>query len=217
MTGPLDPALDPVAEVRKAVALLMNGQTKTTARLDELAATVDRLAADRLAAAGDHDRLNQLADMLGALQDVDQAGGGAGPAWNWNTMPADKAARAWAELIEWVDGWLLPLQPRAAAQWDNQPCWWAWCWYAHPEAVHYVSALYGMWKQAYTGKTAGAPRVAEWWHRWLPDTRDHLRRILGDCLNGEHTTPTTPSQITPDQADERTAHITADINRRPTE
>jgi hypothetical protein len=74
-----------------------------------------------------------------------------------------------------------------------------------------------MWRQAYTGKTAGAGRVTDWWHRWLPDTRDHLRQILTDCMSsGEHTTPA-PVEMTPDQATDRTTHITNDIDRRTTD
>lgn len=199
----------------RVLALIRGDQAAHAARLDALAQVVDQLIADRLAAAGERELLARLTEQVAALTGTQEAGGAAGPVWNWNTMTADQATRAWTELLEWIDGWLLPAHPGADA--PEHDAWWSWCWYLHPDALHPICALYGMWRQAYTGKTAAAPRVAEWWNRWLPDTQTRLRTVLGTCnRTGEHRVPP-PAQTSPEQQATRRAHINADIARRPTD
>ena len=92
---------------------------------------------------------------------------------------------------------------------------WAPCWYLHPDAVDELSALYGVWKAAFTGSDASAARVAEWRDRWLPGARARLKAILGNCTKpgGGHR----PPEPRPDRATDHNAlyaYIQEDLARR---
>lgn len=192
---------------------------------NDVAGLRDRLTALETAAgdqtAGEElgERLEDLAEQVRVLAELHEAGGSDGPVWDWSAMTTDQATRAWQELTGWVEGVLLPRNPGLHVKQRRDggipTGGWADCWYAHPEAVEELSALYGTWKQAYAAKDRSAAKVAEWRDRWLPGTRTRLATVLAGCL-----TPTGGHKLPPDPAERRAAmyaYISNDLASRPAE
>jgi hypothetical protein len=186
-------------------------------QLAELATAVEAVAARQQAGLGDDldERLDALAAQIREVAELQEQGSGKGPAWDWSSMTASKAADAWRDLVAWIDGVLLPRNPTLLSGMGTE---WAPCWYLHLDAVDELSALYGTWKCAFTGSGASAARVAEWRDRWLPGTRSRLKNILGPCTKsgGQHRTiePRSDKMTDPNAL---YAHIEADLRHRSPE
>jgi hypothetical protein len=194
-------------------------------RMDDLARTVGTIAVRQRAGGQDGlgERLDELAGRvaeIAAMQQEALDATGRGPVWDWTSMTAAEAAGAWRELVGWIDAVLLPRNPTllvSSVQQAKLGGEWAPCWYLHPEAVDELSALYGMWRTAFTGVEASALRVAEWRDRWLPNTRARLRLILDRCngIEGEHR-PAEPRADRMTDRDALNAYIHQDLDQRAT-
>ena len=199
-------------------------------RMDELAKSVEAVAA-RQEAGLDPDlaeRLEELAERVAEVSNLQQqameAGSGKGPVWDWTKMTAEQAADAWGELVTWIEQVLLPRNPSMLASMPPHRSGiarmggeWAPCWYRHPDAVDELSALYGVWKAAFTGADASAARVAEWRDRWLPGTRARLAAILADCQRDAHRGKNPPAERSGfDDAGRQAlrAYVQDELNRR---
>lgn len=185
-------------------------------RVADLAGAVEQLRteADRTALDERLDALAEQIRQIAELQEETAGGSKTGLVWNWTTMSGPKAAQAWQELTGWIDAVLLPRNP--TMQSGSAHLSWAPCWYLHPDALDELSALYGVWKLAFTGSTKGAARVAEWRDRWLPGTRTRLAEIFRSCKSGQHRAV----ELRPDQATDREAlyaHIKEDLQHRAPE
>jgi hypothetical protein len=186
-------------------------------RITDLAGVVEQLrtAAGRKDLDERLDALTEQIRQVAELQEETAGGSKTGPVWNWPAMTGPQAAQAWEELVGWIDAVLLPRNPTLQGGSIHRA--WAPCWYLHPDALDELSALYGVWKLAFTGSTKGAARVAEWRDRWLPGARTRLVEILKSCANaGEHR----PIEIRPAGAPDRNAlyaHIEADLQHRSPE
>ncbi len=155
----------------------------------------------------------QLADVAALAERATTGGSPAtGPVWDWTRLDAETASNAWNQLAWWVPNVLLARNPLLLADGDR----WASCWYAHPDVVDELSALYGVWWEAFYAKDASAARVAEWRDRWLPGA---LRRIadssMQPCItsyDGHRPVEVKPSRQTP--PDDLVAFVHRDLAAR---
>lgn len=208
-----EPEFDPerlLTALSGDVAVLRGRLTDLAGVVEQLRAAADRKDLD--------ERLDALAEQIrhvAELQDETAGGNKTGPVWNWPEMTGPKAAQAWQELAGWIDAVLLPRNPALYGSATKRA--WAPCWYLHPDALDELSALYGVWKLAFTGSTKGAARVAEWRDRWLPGARTRLVEILDPCTkSGGHRS----IELRPDQTHDLNAlyaHIQADLQHRAPE
>ena len=211
-----DPEFDP----ERLLTTLSGDIAILRTRIADLSSVVEqvlRAETDRQDADARLDALTEQIRQIAALQEKAAAGGSqVGPVWNWAAMTAPQASKAWQELVGWIDVVLLPRNPQLYN--DHGKRAWAPCWYLHPDAVDELSALYGVWKLAFTGSTRGAMKVAEWRDRWLPGTRNRLHEILRSCAGGEVHRPAEPPR--PDQTHDLNAlqaYVQQDLQRRPSE
>jgi hypothetical protein len=129
----------------------------------------------------EHERL--LADVIGLL-DTSRTGSKPSPWW-WPSMLRKEAESAWEILIDWVDDVLIARYdpstvPSASDQGGARvgPCW-----FAHPDVVDRLSALYWTWQRAYS-PTATDMGPIDWQNNWVPRTLDLIKPQLTLCLSG---------------------------------
>jgi hypothetical protein len=211
-----DPEFDPerlLTALSGDVAVLRTRVTGLAGAVEQLRTAVDRTDLDK--------RLDALAEQIrqiAELQEETAGGNKTGPVWNWASLSGPKAAQAWQELVGWIDAVLLPRNPSLYTLASGAPeRSWAPCWYLHPDALDELSALYGVWKLAFTGSTKGAARVAEWRDRWLPGAAARLAKILTPCTKSSGHRGT---ELRPDQTHDVNAlyaHIQADLQHRAPE
>lgn len=70
---------------------------------------------------------------------------------NWRTLPPERVAGVWDELVEWVD-WLIDRYSLTSAQIPD-------CWFQHGSLVEELSALHTFWLAAFDDAGSGGGPV----------------------------------------------------------
>jgi hypothetical protein len=108
--------------------------------------------------------------------------------WWWPSMLRKEAESAWETLIGWVDDVLIARYDPASSAGPSagglvggvrlKPCW-----FAHPDVVDRLSALYWAWQRAYSPAATDMGPI-DWQDNWVPRTLDLVKPQLTLCLSG---------------------------------
>lgn len=109
-----------------------------------------------------------------------------GGPWSWKHLDSDQRAALWFELFDWVE-WL---QNRYVIhlkqdQYGLRPCW-----YKHPLAVEYLTALMVSHQAAYSTRAVlPSAALVEWHERSFWPMMTHLKSVWGKCTAVTHSDP----------------------------
>ncbi|WP_084557397.1 DUF4913 domain-containing protein [Hamadaea tsunoensis] len=126
-------------------------------------------------------------DALDALLDELSQQGQQAPS-DPREIPADGTIEpAYANLASWAADWLLPTVERRVAEGSRGGIYWCAQWWAHPEGLQRIYALWREWERA---------RIEENMSGWWRDHLDpHLRSLTGEhgpfvqCSPARHYPP----------------------------
>lgn len=148
-----------------------------------------------------------LADVAGAVQEVsDFLGipkGESSSPWWWPSLDRDQARNAWRLLVPFVE--MLGQRYH-----QGHPI--RACWYAHPEVLDELSALYYEWKRSYT---PNVDRTAPWYFVQNVKTgMENIRTNLGGCANSSAGCQRLKVKVSELTEQDRKDYIKADIEKR---
>jgi len=126
-------------------------------------------------------------DALDALLDeLSQQGEEYSPESGGDLDGGDEIEPAYTDLDAWVGDWLLPTVERRVAEGSRGGIYWCAQWWAHPEGLQRIYALWREWERA---------RVEEGMSVWWRDHLDpHLHALCGEngafvqCSPSKHYT-----------------------------
>ncbi|MFG3229909.1 hypothetical protein ACGF07_34690 [Kitasatospora sp. NPDC048194] len=117
----------------------------------------------------------KVMEMSRILSGLAQKEGSAALLWNWPVMDAEQTYNALHHLVNWRETILRRFFPRdyyAVAE----PCW-----LSHPDVLHLMGALCGMWHWAHTEADRSVLRQSEWLVRWKPLLVKDIEQALEPC------------------------------------
>jgi hypothetical protein len=105
--------------------------------------------------------------------------------WWWPAMVRGEAKAAWDTLTCWVDEVLIGRYdtPGRSAGGLAEGASVKPCWFAHPDVVDKLSALYWAWRRGYS-PSATATGPIDWHMNWVPRTLGQIKSELTSCLGG---------------------------------
>jgi len=124
------------------------------------------------------DLKTQVRGLIGTVADLStkllafMARPAPGRNWVWHEFDDAQRAAALAELRDWMRT-VLVRYPEVFGR--LRPCW-----PEHSAALDGLSAAYGSWVLAHSGKS-NAEQPAHWLNHWLPALDGQLRESLGSC------------------------------------
>lgn len=166
-------------------------------------------------------RLDVFAEMLGAKSPDFELS-----PWWWPSMRRGEARVAWDLLVPWVDDVLIGrydtrgterLATDQTGQAGNLPEGnnLKQCWFAHPDVLDKLSALYWSWKGNYRRRNAADNGPIGFQNDHLDKTLGQIRPKMIGCLGG---CARLDGRKTGELSwDHRTAWIRADVDARPSE
>ncbi|KOV09628.1 hypothetical protein ADK60_40375 [Streptomyces sp. XY431] len=129
----------------------------------------------RLRTIEEMDLPGKVVEMSRILSGLAQKEGSAALLWNWPAMNAEQTYNALQHLVDWRETILRRFFPRDYYA-VVEPCW-----LSHPDVLHLMGALCGMWHWAHTEADRSVLRQSEWLVRWKPMLVKDIEQALEPC------------------------------------
>ncbi len=181
--------------------------TAAERRLTEMISIVNRKANEAETHAQNVDaRLNtiegmdlpgKVVEMSRILSGLAHKEGTAAKLWNWPAMNAEQTYAALNHLVHWRETVWRRYFPNDYAEYMEP------CWLQHPDVLHLLGALCGMWHWANTEADSSPLRQAEWLARWKPlllkEVKDALEACKSEQRHVDRREPARPIDLEAEQ------------------